>query len=665
MKKAFSYLWIIVLCMMVNPVSGCIDADTLLVNKYLTRISYHTGRNNDSLKFYADRLRQIGETSGQSRWVAIANRVYGVYHWYRSEFRESLQHYHLSLQYWQENMDSVEMGKTLSGIGLVHSNLDNLDVALQNYYQSLKLITRDTPARARILNSIAVVYRNNNDLDSAMAVHREAEVLFIEANDLAGVAGSSINVGNIFKAQGLFHKAIHYQLKALQIFDSLKMEGGIISALNNLGDCYVKLGDISKARNFLKEAYDRSMNSSNTRSAIIALTQLGHAEFKAGDYDKSGQYLNQAMDLALKYQQLNSIREIMDARGRVLLIQGKYKEAAENFQSLVLLTDSLRSKEKTRQIENLKITHSQEKKDAEIAVLSLDNKITSLQRNMLALAMIILVLTVVGFSMRFRLKRQRETKFMLESQVKERTLALEESNNLKDKLFSIIGHDLRSPVNSLNSILDMLTKENISREEFLSFAGELKHQVQETSVLLENLLRWSKNRISSEAPVLKLVSLNMLLQRNRNLFLYESQKKEIDITISCDPALKIRVNEQEFDLIIRNLLINAIKYSYRGGVIRLVAEKMTTHTYIVVQDFGMGMDEKQRHNVFTPDLQSIRGTENEKGSGLGLLLCYELAKRNKSTITCDTEEGRGTVFTIEVPDAVEVELPEPSLVTHY
>lgn len=224
-------------------------------------------------------------------------------------------------------------------------------------------------------------------------------------------------------------------------------------------------------------------------------------------------------------------------------------------------------------------------------------------------------------------------------------------NKLKDRLFSIISHDLRGPLINLNDIIKMLNEGMITEEEFKSFVPQLSKNIGYTTGLLENLLFWSKSQLQGEVvkPVyfnLKEVSVNIL-----HLFENTIHEKDILIENNIQLSSKVYADKDMIQLIVRNLISNAVKFSKRGGSIKLTTRTEGNNTILCVTDTGVGISEADQKKLFEQETFTTRGTDNEQGTGLGLLLCKDFIEKNGGSIWVESEIGKGSKFCVRIPNS--------------
>ncbi|MBQ4280072.1 MAG: hybrid sensor histidine kinase/response regulator [Rikenellaceae bacterium] len=227
----------------------------------------------------------------------------------------------------------------------------------------------------------------------------------------------------------------------------------------------------------------------------------------------------------------------------------------------------------------------------------------------------------------------------------------------RDKLYSVIAHDLRSPMGSIKMVLNMLVQnigeDQIGKEmyEMLSMANQT---TEETFSLLDNLLKWTKSQIGRLKTVFQEVNLIELIEDATEVFKPVSQLKNIPIEIRMPERIDVRIDVDMVKTILRNLMSNAVKFSQEGSPIIVEVEENETHAIVNVQDFGMGIKEEDQPKVLNPDTHyTTYGTRNEEGSGLGLLLCLDFAHKNGGELWFISKEGEGSTFSFSVPKLTE------------
>jgi len=251
-------------------------------------------------------------------------------------------------------------------------------------------------------------------------------------------------------------------------------------------------------------------------------------------------------------------------------------------------------------------------------------------------------------------KQLADQKSLIEDQ-KER---LQQANITKDKLFSIIGHDLKTPFSAQTSIIDLILSDykEYSPEELREILKTIQHSAHQGLDLLGNLLDWSKQQNNLIKHQVIPIRITTLINETQALLSHNIAHKNITLINEVDPLVTICVDSNMIRTILRNIVSNAIKYTNDNGTITIYTSRDDNFDYLKISDTGIGMTEEQVKRLFNIENNiSTPGTNNEPGTGLGLLLCKELAEKNNTKISIESKVGNGSIFTIAFPKLTEKE----------
>ena len=248
----------------------------------------------------------------------------------------------------------------------------------------------------------------------------------------------------------------------------------------------------------------------------------------------------------------------------------------------------------------------------------------------------------------------------LEQKVKDRTRELDQNNQdlikinaIKDKLFAIISHDLRQPLLSLGVFLEVLKKlpDNLSQNKWSQFHAKVSTSLQDVTNLLDNLLYWSQAQMGNREIDKRQFKIHEIIEKNIELYRESASQKKIQLLVELlEEDVTVVSDENVLNLVLRNLLNNAIKYTGQNGEIMVILQRENTNLKISVKDTGVGMEANQVNRLFEKEYHgSTPGTLNEKGTGLGLKLCKEFIEQQSGTIGVESEIGKGSSFTFTVP----------------
>lgn len=245
----------------------------------------------------------------------------------------------------------------------------------------------------------------------------------------------------------------------------------------------------------------------------------------------------------------------------------------------------------------------------------------------------------------------KNEQIIYQKQIEEKNKELEKLNQTKQKLFSIIAHDLRSPIAQLKGSLELVNKDYISPEVFKEISAQLFYEVDQLQSTLDNILRWSLSQFEGIQTKPEKISLPEVVKGK--LALFETSRKKKNITIHLESIdLFIWADPDHFKLAIRNLLSNALKYSYPNSAIIIRGSTKDKQVIIEIADKGIGLNDEMKYSLFNAvTMNSTIGTLQEKGTGLGLKLCKEFIEKNNGKVWVESIENVGSSFYISLPSA--------------
>jgi signal transduction histidine kinase len=227
---------------------------------------------------------------------------------------------------------------------------------------------------------------------------------------------------------------------------------------------------------------------------------------------------------------------------------------------------------------------------------------------------------------------------------------LRTANETKDKMFSLIAHDLRGSIGNISNGLRMMLTDkelNLSEEDKTEFLQSLFHSADNSFELLENLLFWAKNQTSTISANLQMVDASSIISSNINLSAELAKIKSIRLIATVNPSVEVYIDWNMINTVVRNLISNAIKFTNKGGVIEVKSEIGDYFVKISVIDNGIGMMPDQIENIY--EGKTTDGTANEKGTGLGITLCRDFLVKNHGEMMVTSEVDKGSTFSFIIP----------------
>lgn len=232
------------------------------------------------------------------------------------------------------------------------------------------------------------------------------------------------------------------------------------------------------------------------------------------------------------------------------------------------------------------------------------------------------------------------------------TQQLTELNSLKNKLFSVIAHDLKSPLYALRNLFRNVVQYDLPGDDIKLLIPEVVNELNYTTGLMENLLQWAKSQMQAEAIRPQLLDIAKLTQEVLQLFRLQAEAKHIYMRSGIERPVYVYADKDMINLVLRNLLSNAIKFTPEEGTVSVDAREMRSHIEILVHDTGMGISQDNLQKLMVEDIYyTTKGTDGEAGTGLGLMLCKEFLSKNGGRMQVQSEPGKGSTFSFTLPIA--------------
>lgn len=228
---------------------------------------------------------------------------------------------------------------------------------------------------------------------------------------------------------------------------------------------------------------------------------------------------------------------------------------------------------------------------------------------------------------------------------------LAELNNLKSKLFSVISHDLRTPLYGLRNLFKSVEQYDLPAEEIKVLIPDVVKDLHYTTDLMENLLQWAKSQMKGESLSPQLIDMQKLIQDVQQVVRLQAENKQVYLKTKAEKPVYIYADKEMIEVVLRNLISNAIKFTPKEGEVVIDLKEDEELIEVLVRDTGTGMSEEAKNKLFGDEHFTTKGTSNESGTGLGLMICKEFLKKNGGNIHVESELGKGSTFAFTLPRA--------------
>ena len=569
--------------------------------------------------------------------------------------------------------DTLSVAKVNNSIGLIEIKRGNYNRGLQFSLAAIKeLEKRNLISDLNLAyRNLAKAYYNTNLFEKAMEFYLKALGVQMKLNDSKGINESHSKLAELYSNKKEHRKAIEYYEKVLKSSESNNdsIRGYVFS---KLGGEYLMFNDYDKATKYLIQGYNINTRTKNKAGLLLTLNNLGDLNLKQGrlniaekqllDAGEIAKSLNNKIELLRHYKLMKSLDSTRQRFDRAFVWQREYYELNTSLKKTKI--KPVTSTEKQTNIELNTNSGSQPEVNVSTdKVTSADNVEMNkvLDKYKIILYALLAALIVVSALLVFTyLKRNSSIKDLQELEEKnvkielqneafsEQTKHLENVNNVKDKLFSIVSHDLKDSLSSINGFIDLLKDGSLTREEFDDLIPELSENANNASLLLFNLLNWSKSQMQSLEPKPSLFDIQEVFESKVKLVDQRMESKGITLV---DHTLRdfAYADRSMFEIVIQNLLANALKFCKNGDTITVSNYISNGSCIVSIADTGIGVSKENLSKLFKNNSFTTMGTNNEKGTGLGLSICKELVELNHGKIWVESTQGIGSTFYVQLP----------------
>lgn len=648
LHKAIQFILLtLAICTIVNKGNASSNPDSLLLIVQESEVQNEALLDNilglslayfpsdpEKMETFGKQAIELSELLNIQIKVAKANSIVGASFAIRNIYDKALTFFLNALSIAEELNDSDLLAKQLLNVAGIYTFTGEHEKAIEHSKRALDIfvVNGQNNLVADSYQSIGIAHKNiydeivqsekasavspevyNEKLNESLSYFMASLDSYLSLNDQYGVGSTYGHIGSIYEAKGLFAKAKSYYEKHYELAEINENEEGQSTACNNLAQVNMKLGDFSKAASFAEiareEAFANGYRDEMLRSLLL-LSEINEKNSRPRD----------ALEFYKEYVEVKKEIEINESGKKVEVIKSKYESENRERENELLAKEN----------ENIKFR----------------NRIYSV----LTLAGLFLVLLSLIFV--YRSKRRREKLSYQNAMIEQQNSELESLNETKDQLFAIIAHDLRAPAIAFQGIMRKLNY-LIEREDY-NRLHTISNELDKTSVnlinLIDNLLTWARHQKGELKYRPVHLSVEEIAKNTIEQYENEIKLKDLNVQVDVPTELKIFADRNALQSIFRNILGNAIKFSNTNQTINISAKELKDKVQVNFEDQGVGMS-TEKVLAFNTDqkLESSAGTEGEKGTGIGLMICKQLVAMNNGNIQVKSKLKHGTNFSIELP----------------
>jgi signal transduction histidine kinase len=571
---------------------------------------------------YCEQANTLAQKLNYTKGLALNSHIQGVVYTFQDDYATALIKEQQAASLALKINDFGLLAKAYNAAGLAYSRLNDSARSMAAFNDAMEAQNRTTDKSytAAILHNVAVLYIDKRQYERGLKGLFAAADLNQHNHNNQWLVQNYFWIGKVYYMQKKYPLALKYEGQAIALAQQYKFYQPLVKALGVLGAANIAL------KNFK-----------------LAEAQLLEAEKIAEDKKIASERLAILHSLADLYELENDLK-------KALAYQKKYHDGYElvfNAAKARLVAEyQARFQDKQKYIENELL-----KKDRAISEDNIE------QRNAMLLIMLVILLVVIISTILLYLayskikQKNRQTEYQ-HLQITIQNKQLEELIQLKDKLFSVLAHDLRGPLAALKHLLEFRDEGMLDPKEEEAMRKGIMREVDQNSELINNLLIWGRSQLNGFVISPKSFSVAELASQTLTQLRAESDHKAIVVIIRINPAIEAFADREMMHNVLQNLLNNAIKFTPADGTITITAEIKDSEVLMSITDTGIGMTPDELSRLFKGDFYTSKTMLNPNGTGLGLLICKEFVEQNKGRIWVESQIGKGTVFYFTMPEAV-------------
>ena len=682
--------------------------DSVTINRINDLADQYFESHPDSTTYYGKLEIELSKKIHYTKGIADGTTQVASVNTFRGDYAASIKNYTAALNLYQQINNKQGISESYIGIGRAQDYLGNYDIAIGYFNRALaiRLKLKKPNIIADCYNIMGITYDNKGNFSKALDCYFKSLIINTQQKDTLAQADNYCNIGVIMQHLGLQSKALNYFTIAYRIWKKLNDQQGISTAAENIGEVltaqkryhqaigylntaaamFVKLGDQDGISLINYDLGLYNFYTGRTEDALrfmeLSLKSSGESAIKynkayayeglARVYNRQKNYRKAYQNALLAQQTANNLGSLstkVDATLQLSTALGglnRFKEAYAQHLLYTALKDSLANNETIHKLisYNLELDFAKNQKNLNEQQQQRDKafkqKIADQKNELIlftAITLIFGVLATVYYRSRVRHKKinallaQKHREVIVHQEtLNQKATELNELNLLKDRLIGVLAHDLRAPISTLRGLFTLMTNDGITAEEFAEMIPKVFNKLEHTSDFLDTLLFWINTQVGPRHNNVKSFTLDNLLARELTVLDDAIKHKDLRISVNIANNANAWADPNAVRIVIHNLLTNAIKFSNRNGLITIIAAVNDENRLVFcLKDEGIGMDHESLAGIFKTQVASHTGTENEMGTGMGLLFCRDLIQKNGGTIRAESELGKGTSMYFDLP----------------
>jgi two-component system sensor histidine kinase/response regulator len=631
------------------------------------RVNYFEGRSAEAKRDLARAVviyKKLKDYQGLSTCYIAYARMYNLL----AQYQVALTFLDSAKKVNKKIHDEKGLTDTYKNYGIVYYSQGNIPSALDFYYEALYLAVKNhyQVLSSEIYNDIGVVLQTMEVYPNALLYFNKALGIVQKSSDIQIIGTINENIGEILLAEDKYDAAIIHLKKSLAIAKHQDDKDGLGSVYTDLGLCYAHKNQYGLAISYLDTSVTIASDYKFVYNQSIALIGLATVYNMQKDYANAYKYAMQGQAYAVKLGNLKVRADAAQELNKTLAGLGKYDQAYVMLNQYLQLKNELKDNESIEKLTSYNFALDFSSKERLLTQQQQEKDLLYAQKlrgqRLINIIFFVIIIGMVGISVVYYRQKRKQQKINVLLEEKNREIQLQKAsideqanklndlNVLKDRLISILAHDLRSPLNTLRGLFDLLQDDTITHQEMIEMIPGVLKKLEYTSDFLDTLLSWISSQMENFDNSLKSFYVKDIVSYEVENYHEQAAQKGINLIYDVPADLLAAADPNSIRIVVRNLITNAIKFSGDNDTISVYADQSDDKNITIkVRDTGTGIEPLKLKKLFKSRVDSGTGTKNESGTGLGLLFCKDLVEKCNGRIWVTSKQGTGTEFAFTVP----------------
>ncbi len=658
---------------------------------------YLSQQNTDSALLYTDKSFHLAKLVNDLFYVARANLQFGNIYGKSGKINEAIESITLSKDYFSNTNNLFwlhQANASLANYWVLQGDILSGEKTFKEIITEAEL-PENSKAVAISYLGMGNIFMQKNNPSEAFKNYTQAYNLWKNLNNPSEMAWTLLYISEIYSEVGLDSLALKtigsaltlnknntnsflskaHQNNAIAFFNLNELEKALSeielaiqlnSETANLPSMYLcqlvkadilqKRKDYFNARDLIEQVLPIIKETNKIRDILYGSEIYAQILHNLGETDRASMIIANNLTLAQSVNNINHIQINSYLLGKMMNERGQFISASRFLMMSTQYTDSVNKSKDNKQLKDAIIKHEISKEETSYSdKIKIQQKSDATQLKRLLILIIPVLAIVLVFAILFfiglRTNKKLYNNLKISNQViLDKNIKLENLMKFNGKIFTSLSHDLRSPITSMSHSIELLKHDDFEEDKKSRILDLSKEQVDATLHMLDNLLRWARGQSESITPHKEAVNICEAIEQIRKPFNASLERKKITLKTSCDKDSVAFADRQLFKLVLINLLSNALKFTPRNGEISISVVSTNGHHTITVEDNGVGISESDQMKILNPDTYfRSKGTENERGSGIGLKLCRQYVKLMEGDLSIESFPGKGSKFIFTAP----------------